>query len=105
MLLRDLCIADVDECAQRISNCEQVCTNSDGAFNCSCLSGFVLHANGHSCSGEALCFIALLLQCVFHKMMIVNFKMLTNVQVPIFALKLVQTLLDPINVVVILATV
>ena len=51
-------IVDIDECAQGISNCEQVCTNSDGAFNCSCFSGFVLHTNSHSCSGEELHFIA-----------------------------------------------
>lgn len=44
-----MCI-DIDECLTANGGCEQLCINSIGGFNCSCLSGFIV-ANEVFCSG------------------------------------------------------
>jgi hypothetical protein len=44
-----VCTPDVDECALDIDGCEDVCTNTDGGFVCSCDPGRVLAADGKSC--------------------------------------------------------
>jgi hypothetical protein len=41
--------ADVDECATANGGCAEICTNTPGAFTCSCKSGWVLAADGKSC--------------------------------------------------------
>ena len=45
-----LSLLDFDECSSKLENCEQICTNTDGSFNCSCRSGF--NSNGHLCTRE-----------------------------------------------------
>ena len=40
---------DIDECLAGTDNCNQVCTNTDGSFTCSCHDGYELQSNGHSC--------------------------------------------------------
>lgn len=49
-----LCFAvDVDECATMNGGCDDLCTNDDGSFSCSCTSsGFMLGADGRSCEGK-----------------------------------------------------
>ena len=42
---------DNDECITNNSNCDHVCSNTIGSFNCSCDSGFSLHSNGATCHG------------------------------------------------------
>ena len=37
---------DINECASQNGGCKQVCTNSNGSFQCSCYSGF---------SGDVFC--------------------------------------------------
>ena len=44
--------ADIDECELMADVCQQNCTNTEGSFNCSCFSGFVLLSDGSSCAGE-----------------------------------------------------
>ena len=41
--------SDIDECLAGTDNCNQVCTNTDGSFTCSCNDGYELQSNGHSC--------------------------------------------------------
>ncbi|GCB77993.1 hypothetical protein scyTo_0015748 [Scyliorhinus torazame] len=36
----DFFFADIDECATNTANCQQICTNTIGSFNCSCNPGF-----------------------------------------------------------------
>ena len=43
---------DVDECTTNSDNCDQVCTNTVGAFNCSCNNGFLLNNDGATCDGR-----------------------------------------------------
>ena len=47
-----VCITDVDECETNNGGCDQVCTNTDGSFFCSCDEGYVLTPDGFNCSGS-----------------------------------------------------
>ena len=43
---------DIDECLTPSTNpCNQICTNTDGSFECSCMSGFQLESDGFTCEG------------------------------------------------------
>ena len=44
--------ADIDECAENTDGCEQMCTDTDGSFECSCGDGFSVSSDGKSCDGE-----------------------------------------------------
>ena len=44
-----LCI-DINECNEG-SNCDQLCTNTNGSYYCSCNEGYSLMDNGKSCKG------------------------------------------------------
>ena len=39
----------IDECTLLISNCEQVCTDTEYSYNCSCHPGYSLSTDGHTC--------------------------------------------------------
>jgi fibulin 1/2 len=40
---------DIDECATGNGGCAQTCTNTGGAYTCSCAPGYTLAADGHAC--------------------------------------------------------
>lgn len=40
---------DTDECSEYLHHCEQNCENMEGSYTCSCLPGYKLNANGHTC--------------------------------------------------------
>ena len=44
---------DIDECANNNGNCEQICRNTPGSFQCLCSTGFTLY-NKAFCSGVLL---------------------------------------------------
>ena len=45
-------LLDIDECAERISGCNQTCTNIIGNYSCSCEPGlYTLNPDGHACDG------------------------------------------------------
>ncbi|KAI0230808.1 hypothetical protein LSAT2_018833 [Lamellibrachia satsuma] len=44
--------ADVDECEERSSGCEQVCTNDIGNFTCSCYGGYQLNSDNKTCDQQ-----------------------------------------------------
>ncbi|XP_035688706.1 fibulin-1-like [Branchiostoma floridae] len=46
---------DVDECNTNLNNCSQLCKNTDGSFNCACLDGFDLSADGENCEPSSPC--------------------------------------------------
>ena len=43
---------DDDECTANIGGCDQVCSNTNGSFSCSCHLGFFLDSNGKTCRGR-----------------------------------------------------
>ncbi|KAI8482553.1 hypothetical protein Bbelb_397010, partial [Branchiostoma belcheri] len=40
---------DIDECSAANGGCDHVCTNKMGSFQCSCVAGFTLNVDSHSC--------------------------------------------------------
>jgi fibulin 1/2 len=44
--------ADVDECADGISECDQTCHNNIGSYTCSCDAGFTLNDDRLHCDGN-----------------------------------------------------
>ena len=45
--------ADINECQMDNGGCEQMCTNIEGSFICSCNTGYVVvEANELSCAGK-----------------------------------------------------
>ena len=53
--------ADVDECDGVTHGCAQICTNTEGSYNCSCNPGFELANDQRLCDGKKL---FILLTCV-----------------------------------------
>ena len=43
------CFIDLDECAVNKGGCDQVCTNTQGSYQCSCNPGYT--KSGHRCHG------------------------------------------------------
>ena len=43
---------DIDECASNSSGCQDICSNTDGSFECSCRRGYTLGSNGRLCNGK-----------------------------------------------------
>ena len=44
-----VCCADIDECTEKSSGCEQECTNTVGTFECACMTGFSLNNDNKIC--------------------------------------------------------
>ena len=42
---------DINECSIANGECDQICTNTEGSFQCSCEAGYSL-ANGLDCEGQ-----------------------------------------------------
>ena len=45
-----LCL-DINECDKNNGGCEQICNNTDGSFECSCIFGYI-DSNRRNCSGK-----------------------------------------------------
>ena len=43
---------DIDECAKDMDECEHMCMNTEGSYNCSCFSNYLLADNGKSCTSK-----------------------------------------------------
>ena len=43
--------SDIVECDENNGGCSQICTNTEGSFECSCREGYVLDNDGQNCSG------------------------------------------------------
>ena len=43
---------DIDECAEDMDGCAQICTDTDGSYTCSCDSGYNLANDSHGCDGK-----------------------------------------------------
>ncbi len=49
-----MCIifSDIDECIEDTDGCAQTCTNHNGSFLCSCVTGYTLAHDDLSCEGK-----------------------------------------------------
>ena len=43
--------SDINECRTDNGGCIQICSNTIGSYQCSCLNGYELANDGHTCSG------------------------------------------------------
>ena len=43
---------DVNECAEGKDDCNHLCTNTIGSYNCMCRDGYYLHQDGRTCVGK-----------------------------------------------------
>ena len=41
---------DIDECTRGTSGCDHNCTNTDGSYYCTCMSGYELESDNHTCT-------------------------------------------------------
>ena len=48
---------DIDECALGISGCNQICTNTNGSYVCSCYLGYQISSNNKICVGKLCHFL------------------------------------------------
>ena len=42
----------MNECAEGMHNCEQICVNTPGCFFCTCSEGYTLADNEECCTGK-----------------------------------------------------
>ena len=47
-------LIDIDECERNIDSCTQICINTNGSFQCSCISGYNLSSDRKSCQQEGM---------------------------------------------------
>ena len=40
---------DINECSTDASSCEQICTNTNGSYSCSCEESYALNSDGRTC--------------------------------------------------------
>ena len=45
---------DIDECAQGLAGCDYNCTNTNGSYYCTCLDGYALSSDNHTCTGNGI---------------------------------------------------
>ena len=51
-------LLDLDECASDPSPCEQICTNTEGSYECSCYRGYLTDPSNYSqCIGKLIIII------------------------------------------------
>ena len=46
-------LLDIDECADGMNNCKDICRNTNGSYSCDCRSGYSLNNDGYTCSGKS----------------------------------------------------
>ena len=47
----DRSFLDIDECSMNNGGCDQMCTNTNGSYVCSCDDGYTLNDDGLTCDG------------------------------------------------------
>ena len=43
---------DIDECEQQTDNCDHICENTIGSFDCGCIVGYELTSDLRTCRGQ-----------------------------------------------------
>ena len=44
--------SDIDECVQGLAVCSQKCNNTVGSYFCTCMDGYELESDNHTCTGD-----------------------------------------------------
>ena len=44
--------SDIDECVEGTDRCDHNCTNTDGSYYCTCMDGYELESDNHTCTGD-----------------------------------------------------
>ena len=44
--------SDINECVQELAGCDQNCTNTAGSYYCTCMDGYELESDNHTCTGD-----------------------------------------------------
>ena len=44
--------SDIDECVEGLGGCDHNCTNTNGSYFCSCMDGYELESDNHTCTGD-----------------------------------------------------
>ena len=44
--------SDIDECVQGTAGCSHNCTNTVGSYFCTCMDGYELESDNHTCTGN-----------------------------------------------------
>ena len=44
--------SDIDECTRGTSGCDHNCTNTPGSYYCTCMNGYDLESDNHTCTGD-----------------------------------------------------
>ena len=53
MLHKGLIIhSDIDECVEGTDGCDHNCTNTNGSYYCTCMDGYELESDNHTCTGD-----------------------------------------------------
>ena len=53
MLHKGLIIhSDIDECEEGTDGCDHNCTNTNGSYYCTCMDGYKLESDNHTCTGD-----------------------------------------------------
>ena len=47
----DVTFVDIDECEEDLSECDHICDNINGSYVCSCMDGYYLDMDDHTCNG------------------------------------------------------
>ena len=47
----DCSFLDMDECSINNGGCDEMCTNTNGSYVCSCNDGYILNDDGLTCDG------------------------------------------------------
>ena len=49
-----LFVSDIDECQEGSAGCDHNCVNTDGSYLCTCMDGYELESDNHTCTGDDL---------------------------------------------------
>ena len=47
-------LLDINECEEDKSQCEHICKNTDGSYECGCRNGYYLEKDNRTCNGQYL---------------------------------------------------
>ena len=50
-LVRTVPTIDINECGANMTDCDQVCVNTNGSYHCDCNNGYTLSEDNTTCEG------------------------------------------------------